>query len=142
KIVSSLERRSYRTARSFFRLAAFLVIVAAKQMVPPNTAAGIDADVRRGTLKDIDDPGPKRVHTRASIHNATIPTKDPTTVQSHHFHRKDFLGIKRYAGTKTTNHGTNKGALMMQTIRARPEATTILRLSDGMTCWPMLFSPI
>jgi len=142
KIVSSLERRSYRTARSFFRVAAFSVSAAAKQIVPPNTAAGIDANVRRGTLKEIDDPGPKRVNTRASIHNAMIPTKDPTTVQSHRFHRKDFLGIKRYAGTKTTNHGTNRGAPMMQTIRARPEAVTIRRLSDDMTCWPMLFSPI
>jgi hypothetical protein len=123
-------------------IAAFSVSAAAKQIVPPNRAAGIDADVRRGTVKEIDEPGPKRVNTRASIRNAMIPTKDPTTVQSQRFHRKHCLGIKRYAGRKTTNHSTNKGVPMMQTVRARPEAATIRRPRDDMTCWPMWFSPI
>ena len=38
----------------------FSVTAAAKQMVPPSTAAGIDADVQRGMFKEIDDPGPKK----------------------------------------------------------------------------------
>ncbi len=106
------------------------VIAAAKQMVPPSTAAGTDAAMRRGTLRDIDDPELKRDQTKASIHKATTPITDPKIVHNHQFQRNDFLGSNRYAATKTANHGMIKGELMMQIIKARPDDTTILRLSD------------
>jgi hypothetical protein len=132
--------RAHRRDRSFFELAAFSVNAAAKQMVPPSTAAGIEADMRRGTLREIDGPGVSRDPTNASVHKATIPTKDPTVVHNHHFHRKDFIGSNRYAATKTANHGTNKGELVMQTIKARADATNILRLSDN-TWWCISLNP-
>jgi hypothetical protein len=50
----------HRSARSFFRLEAFSVIAAAKQMMPPSTAAGIEADIRRGTLRERQHPDAHR----------------------------------------------------------------------------------
>jgi hypothetical protein len=54
-------------------LEAFSVIAAAKQMVPPSTAAGIEADMRRGTFREIDGLGVRRDQANASVHKATIP---------------------------------------------------------------------
>src|ERR1700730_5438105 len=58
---------AHRTDRSFFRLGAFPVIAAAKQIVPPSTAAGIEADIRRGTFREIDGPGSRRRSARGSF---------------------------------------------------------------------------
>jgi len=117
------------------------VIAAAKQMVPPSTAAGTEADIRRETLREIDELEVRKDQTHASIHKATIPVKDPTIVHSHQFQRHDFLGNNRYAATKTANHGRKKGELTMQIIKARPDETTILMLSDN-TEWLRSFKPI
>jgi hypothetical protein len=115
---------------SFFGLAAFSVNAAVRQILPPSTVAGIEAAIRGGRFKEIDGPGVKRDQTNASVHKATIPNKDPPIVDNHQFNRKDFLGINRYAATKTANHGMNKGELITQTIKARPDDTKILRLND------------